>query len=533
MRRASAILLALSLSLGVLAGCLGDDRPGDQAPAEGQASAFHPRWYEQALASGSDHDHEDRLAHANMTTANFQVVGHDPLVTALDGTSPGGSSCGDATATEDGRRLGAQKMADSSGVVVTDLSDATAPTKLGELVLTATHIYDVAVVPDGQHLALVTSQPKQGPLPNASLPGPSDGLRLGTWTSACTGQRLPLVLGQAAQDPLPRPTSLLLVDLSQPEAPTVVDQRPITGLGHGVFSSLEDGQPWVMAVTESLAEGARHYHLYQLTDTPAGTALEPLSVYAAQPVPEHVQGLIGHSDAWIAEHPGTGQRLGYLSAGGTFEIVDYSEPTMPQQLAVWTDMRGDRPLDHNLHSAHPIDELWDGRHYTVVGPELGGPPENGAPTGTVWVLDTTDPAQPQAVAAWTLPSEVSWDGSLQFSTHYLTVLDRTLFVSAYHGGIWAVELANLTDGSFEDPVLLDSIGVVMPGAEAPSPEGYDYAWTPNLEEVLVLDRANGTLVTFDSNSGVYTFTFDATDPAPAPEPWPLEGLPPAEASSVP
>lgn len=401
------------------------------------------------------------------------------------------------------------------------------------------------MVPDGQHLALVTAQPKEGPLPTGlGIARPGNGQVLGTWQSACSDEPVPLVLDQAAQDPVPRPSSLLLVDISDPAAPEIVDQRPISGLGHGVFSTTVDGETWVMAITENLAEGARHYHLYRLAEAPSGTVLEPLSVYAAEPVPEQAQGLIGHSDAWIKTHPKTNQTLGYLAAGGTFEIVDYSDPQMPERLSVWTDMRGDGPFDHNLHSAHALDTLWNGAgrpcgssasqtsngsscdtHYTVVGPELGGPPENGAPTGTVWVLDTTDPSDPKEVAAWTLPHEVAWDGSLQSSTHYLTVHDRTLFVSAYHGGIWAVDLAGLDEGSPEDPVLLKSIGVFMPAAEAPQPEGYGFPWTPNLEEVHVLDEATGTLVTFDSNSGVYTFTFDADRPAPPPEPWPLEPLP--------
>ncbi len=526
--RLGTLTIAITLLTVSLVGCLGqEDLPGGEGPPDEGPAA--PNWAEAALASSDAHDHEDRAQHANMTTPNFQVIGHDPLVTDLDGTSPGGSSCGDAATTADGRRLGAQKMADSRGVVVTDLTDASAPTKLGELVLTGTHIYDVAVVPDGQHIALITSQPKEGPLPTGSVG--ADG-HLGTWESPCTDGPVPVTLGQAVQDPVPRPSSLLLVDISDPANPEIVDQRPITGLGHGVFSTTVDEAIWVMGITENLAEGARHYHLYRLTQGPTGPTLEPLSVYAAEPVPEQAQGLIGHSDAWIKPHPKTDQTLGYLSAGGTFEIVDYSDPTMPERLSVWTDMR-DGVFDHNIHSAHALDTLWNGTHYTVVGPELGGPPENGAPTGTVWVLDTTDPTDPKEVAAWTLPHEVAWDGSLQFSTHYLTVHDRTLFVSAYHGGIWAIDLADVDQGTPEDPVLLPSIGVFMPAAEAPHPEGYGFPWTPNLEEVHVLDEANGTLVTYDSNSGVYTFTFDADRPAPPPEPWPIEPLPPANGTLPP
>jgi hypothetical protein len=32
---------------------------------------------------------------------------------------------------------------------------------------------------------------------------------------------------------------------------------------------------------------------------------------------------------------------------------------------------------------------------------------------------------------------------------------------------------------------------------------------------------DGSVVTFDANSGLYTFRFDDSAPMPAPEPWPL------------
>ena len=41
-----------------------------------------------------------------------------------------------------------------------------------------------------------------------------------------------------------------------------------------------------------------------------------------------------------------------------------------------------------------------------------------------------------------------------------------------------------------------------------------------VEEALAFD--DGTLVAFDSNSGLYTFRFDASNPAPAPEPWAID-----------
>ena len=46
-----------------------------------------------------------------------------------------------------------------------------------------------------------------------------------------------------------------------------------------------------------------------------------------------------------------------------------------------------------------MPDLRDGRHYTIVGPEFVGKGSAWTqPTGTVWVLDTTDPARVAEVA---------------------------------------------------------------------------------------------------------------------------------------
>jgi hypothetical protein len=141
--------------------------------------------------------------------------------------------------------------------------------------------------------------------------------------------------------------------------------------------------------------------------------------------------------------------------------------------------------------------------------ELGGRPVN-RPTGWVIVLDTTDPAQPQEAGRWTLPVDVVWEGRLMFSTHYLTVVDRTMFVSMYHGGLWAADLTTLPE-----PL---TVGVLIPANVPPIPvPGARAGWAP--ETLDVLAQPDGSLAVFDASSGVYTVRFDASRPAPPPPPW--------------
>jgi hypothetical protein len=179
----------------------------------------------------------------------------------------------------------------------------------------------------------------------------------------------------------------------------------------------------------------------------------------------------------------------------------------------WTDRPGRDGYGGAIHSVLPVEH--GGRHYTIIGPEWKTHPTD-HPSGIVWVLDTTDPAQPGAVGGWTLPHDVEWTGEYMFSNHYYGVVGSTMFVSMYHGGVWAVDLAPAFAGlGFAN---LPSIGAFLP--VAPGVDVVDKSrWAPTLQEVLAFP--DGVLVTFDGHSGVWTFTFDATFPAPAPKPWPI------------
>ncbi|MCA1818813.1 MAG: hypothetical protein LC620_01960, partial [Halobacteriales archaeon] len=100
---------------------------------------------------------------------------------------------------------------------------------------------------------------------------------------------------------------------------------------------------------------------------------------------------------------------------------------------------------------------------------------------------------------------------------YYAVVGRTLLVSMYHGGIWAVDLSPALDG--ERPFTsLRSVGVFL-SVDPTVHVAVPMRWAPTLEEVLPF--ADGTVATFDGASGIWTFTFDADDPAPSPEPWPI------------
>lgn len=521
-----AAWIPLIVVLALAAGCLGLQNDVDPAHED---IPEEPTWHLEALESGDDHDHSDPAQHEHITTPNFETIGHHPLTSQAYGHAPGGSACASVDEGET-QRIGAVKAIDNRGIILADLNDPTNPEYMGEFHLTGTLIYDVAVVPDDTHIALITSQPHEphdpndhlfalNPLAHATTNQP---LTL-TWESPCTNE--PLTLLDEHADPIPRPFSILLIDVSDPENPTVADQRPISGLGHSIHATQTSERIWVLGVTDSLAQNTRHFHFYEVTDTGLNTVLEPLSVYTARASPDHADYTMGHSDGWIHEHPITGDTLAYLAAGPAFEIIDITNPHTPEPLGWWSDIGPESEGDHVLHSVTTLEETRNDRHYTVLGPEAAWSPAVG-PSGIVWVLDTTDPTNPHAVAGWTLPANVEWQDRLQFSNHYMDIIDETLFVSMYHGGIWAVDISttHLEQGTQDDPTRLDSIGVFAPTSKDAIHPNQDWRpWTPNVQDVYAIP--GDILVAFDGNSGVYTFTFDDGNPMPAPEPYPFDPPP--------
>ena len=223
----------------------------------------------------------------------------------------------------------------------------------------------------------------------------------------------------------------------------------------------------------------------------------------------------GPHDAYIQVHPATGERLAHLAYGTRgYVVVNADDVAMPRFVAHWEDWSvfgegaPERPY---VHEALPIEGLWDGRHYTILGEECGAH-RIVAPSCYAIVLDTTDPAAPTFVGAWTLPVDVEWSGLYQFSLHYMALVDRTLFVSTYHGGLWAVDLSTP-----EALRTMPTIGVFVPDRDSPQPrqgptrsglligvlyENLDFDVKPMIADVNVL--SDGTLIVYDANTGLVT-----------------------------
>lgn len=531
-RRPRALLLASAALLAALAGCVqgpGADGPAQPGPAT-LAADLPAGWAARAIPFGDGHDHFDRSHHANLSTPNFELLGWDPLVADATGTTAGGYYCGEVGETSEGRRLAVVNSFNSEvAFVVADVTDPMKPVKVGEYVLPRVHVYDVAMSADAQHV-IVAAQPDEGSLPGAAaaratLPGPAGGVLVQPlFRDACTGQTRPA----GPETLLPLGPSTLLVGVHDPADPALEDAHPAPVLGpHSVSTGTVDNETYVISSITNLVHQGSYYQFFQVTGTPLGHKLGLLSVYQTPGgggSGERTPVINGHVDGAIHVHPATGKPTAYLAdwdAG--LVILDMSNPRAPRQIAQWNEFRGGLGFlvgeeTGNLHEALPMDDLWDGKHYTLVGQEIVGKPDD-HPTGWVYVLDTTDPANPVEAGRWTLPVDVEWEQALQFSTHYVEVHDRTMFVTLYHGGVWAVDLS--TPEKIAAP---PTIGAFVPDRESPAPPGGGGRAAEGVPDVLdVLAYADGTLVVYDDASGIYVLRFDAADPAPAPEPWPVPG----------
>ncbi|MFA5861379.1 MAG: hypothetical protein WDA16_06745 [Candidatus Thermoplasmatota archaeon] len=506
-----ATLLAATVAAPILAGCISP--AGTSIASSPEPLVIPPDWATTALPWGNGHDHRDWSQHTGLSTANFKELGYDPLFTDYYNKTAGGYYCGGGMRTSEDRRL-AVVSSFTTGVafVLVDVTDPAHPEKVGEYVLTRTMDYDVDITPDGKHVVIAADVSTGERAPSANLPLLAASERVQPmFRDACTNE---LRLAGPERD-LPLWPSTILVGIQDPRNPTLEDVAPAPVIGpHSVSTARVHDKVWVASSTTNLVHQVSYFEFFQVVETPVGGKLVLQSIvdsgqYGATAISN------GHVDAEIAEHPVTHHMVAYLSNwDGGLVILDLEIPQAPTLLSTWIDKGTDGGV---IHSTRSVQGLWDGKHYVLAGQEFVRHP-TGRPSGWVYVIDDTDPTHPKEVARWTLPVNVdpSWGGIELFSTHYFRIIDRTLFVAMYHGGLWAVDLSGVPNVKAPP-----SIGVFVPDQRAPKgpPAVGTYAYAPFVLDVFPYPDYH--VVIFDGLSGAYSLQFDPTNPAPSPPPWPV------------
>jgi hypothetical protein len=527
MRRGWSLFVIAVLAQVAFAGCLED--VGENADARARrlgqgvtsgALSFDPSWYELALPNGDDHNHRDLAQHANRSTANFDILGWDPLITNYHGKAAGGYFCGDVSAKKDGRQLAVvHSWVSDVGFLLLDITDPTAPRVLSEFVLDNSHVYDLAITEDQNYVLLGTIQDGQGPDTTGPLPVETSAPLLRV-RDACTGKE---TVSAGPEQGLPFASGLVLVDITNPRNPTIADFRHFPVLGsHSVVSAELSGRTIVVSTVENIPGELSYYVFLEIIDTPAGAKLQMLTIWSRAEASPSETGKLqwNNHDVFLQEHPVTGADIAYLADGRNGIIVlNVDDPSQPEKIGAWSDwdLVGGPAASHYIHETMPIEGTWDGKHYTFMGEECTSHPE-GTPTCLIYAMDTTEPSKPTMVGAWTLPFDSGVWAYPGFSVHYMAIVNRTLFVSAFHAGVWAVDVS-----SEENLRAMPTIGVFLPDKVPPQGflKDHNYHRSPATADVIA--TGDGNLVTFDETSGVYVLKFDASRPAPAPTPWKIPG----------
>ncbi|MEA3202551.1 MAG: hypothetical protein QOI63_217 [Thermoplasmata archaeon] len=540
-------LLAGLLAVGLLAGCL--SKPADVVP---NVPVRDPAWAVQAIfghALPADtagelpkgHDHANRTQHQGFGTPNFQVLGHDPLLSPYFGTTAGTGYCGDVSNLRPGQRQIAVVHSFQTDVALTvlDVTDHAKPRMLGELVLPYEFTYDAAIFADGRY-AVIAGNPDL-----ATDKPPVEG-RVpfhATWRDACGAEHAV----PSNVDTVPYGYAAILVDLADPTNPKVADSYEYPGGRnvHSISTATVDSTRFV--ATSGLAavpctlpsvtgnpvpnpvpcepqvprygNALSHFDILTVQETPAGARLALDLVYTPTDQTHLDPSLLylsnGHTDAQIEKHPVTGQTVAYLADwDGGLHVIRLDGPGQATPLASWGQSPGGDPtqMKGHIHSVWPVPGTEDGKHYLLTGQEVIGRPA-GRPSGQVVMLDVTNPAVPLRAFKWTLPVDVQWPPSQgeMFSTHYPVLVNGTLFVSMYHGGVWA---ANASKANWPD---LPSVGAFVPALE---PAGTPFKGGPAPEVLEVLSLGDGTLLVYDGTSGAYTVRFTPNEGSVPPAlPW--------------
>ena len=215
-------------------------------------------------------------------------------------------------------------------------------------------------------------------------------------------------------------------------------------------------------------------------------------------------------DMWISKHPITGQTLLYTGQDDGFVIYDFDEVVLGAKdpISEWIpeDDPGVTPEDNRAgccgwHRQTTVDQLIDGRAVAIVAGETCGT------GGTLphYVMDVTDPLAPFVISSWEVPGKpVSTDPEhlCEMSPHEFSVFDGYVAAGNYHAGVWLFDIGSAE--RLEDPVTLGwFIPAEEPAIEEPvfGAQDLTFPWNPFVWGAFFDER--GYILAGDFSSGVY------------------------------
>ncbi|MCA1810416.1 MAG: hypothetical protein LC623_00190 [Halobacteriales archaeon] len=226
--------------------------------------------------------------------------------------------------------------------------------------------------------------------------------------------------------------------------------------------------------------------------------------------------LYGHDMTFYADPVEGGRPLLFVAyAYDGLKVLDLAVPSAPALLGRWMPP-ADTASKHYTHSV-AVERAADGKLLVVVGSETFEP-ENQAIASPLWVLDATETVkgplalgaasglgpEPVLLGTWRNPSGAP-AGNLGLSVHFFRLQGGLLYVSHYHGGVWAIDLRS--DAARRVPAAFGYAMPVPPGAVRAPQEcciGFDLGGVPMVFDVAVHD---GVVYAADETQGVTAIRF--------------------------
>ncbi|MHB1262271.1 MAG: LVIVD repeat-containing protein [Thermoplasmatota archaeon] len=487
--RSSSRLLPLALAF-LLVGCLQSDGEQGEEQRTPDGGIDHAA---VAAAIGEpivmDHDHTDASLHTG--SHNLDLVAWSSL-----GVQLGQNGFANFVLHEDGESTLAFVAVDGDergGFTIVDISSVGGPEDvhvLGSYRIDGNNIQEVRVTPDGRFAVLnVQAIPEQGffTTPN----GPAD-------CGVC----------------------IQVINVEDRAAPQLVSVLPVELLGtHNMeFHVLPDGQLYLFYVGQPLAgtnpdPAGNRIGIARFQELSGGNAI-------LVPVGNLVHDTAGDDgrsfphDVTLAEHPLTGQTLAYVSwwQGGaiTFDVSTAATQAMGEI------GRNADPAPSSALAIHWLTQepalRKDGRLIAWSAPEIGSLDDG---TGVIRAYDVSDPTQLVQLGTWQLPGNLTIEGRYLLSPHTAVPDQSTglLAVAHYHAGVWILDMT--------DPAQPEAVAYYLPhGAEQDPFPGPIWWKKPNFNPDGFLPNAymarwhDGLLWVTERGTGLYALRY--TGPIPGP-----------------
>ncbi len=309
------------------------------------------------------------------------------------------------------------------------------------------------------------------------------------------------------------------LDISVPTAPVPVAfwEDPQDFGSHTISAGVIDGTQYVFSLAVGVnilrydATGFTLVGKYVTADEAAfADAIDyVVGEEPGSPQTYAVRAVYGHDMNFYAD-PVTGTPLllvAYAYDGA--KILDISQPSAPVLLGRFMPP-ADSSHKHYTHSI-TAERVDSGELIVVVGSETFEP--NNQPIASpIWILDATATvaaapmtAPPMHLGTWRNPGETA-AGNLGLSVHFFRQEAGFVYISHYHGGVWAVDLRTP-----EARAAPEAFGYIMPlpeGAITPPEDcciGFDLDGAPMVFDVAVRD---GVVYAADIIQGVTSSRFE-------------------------